>query len=67
MFAGKRDGQTIMIRDGNKIEAHQWSAADGRWVKIGDVTGGQSGEEGGGGGKSTYNGKVSCVRTFRPT
>jgi phospholipase A-2-activating protein len=57
MCSGRRDGQTMMIRQGNKVEAHQWVAADGRWVKIGDVTGGESGE-GAAGGKKTFKGKV---------
>ena len=57
-ISGKRDGQTMMIRRDNKVEAHQWTAAEGRWVKIGDVTGGESGE-GAAGGKKTFKGKVS--------
>lgn len=37
---GNRDGQTRLIKDGEKVEAYQWSESDGRWMKIGDVVGG---------------------------
>ncbi|KAM9833462.1 phospholipase A-2-activating protein-like isoform X2 [Syngnathus typhle] len=37
---GNRDGQTRLIKDGQKVEAYQWSVSDSRWVKIGDVLGG---------------------------
>ena len=37
---GKRDGQTTMInKGGGQVEAYQWSMADERWMKIGDVVG----------------------------
>lgn len=42
MDAGNRDGQTRLIKDGQKVEAYQWSVSDGRWVKIGDVVGGSN-------------------------
>ena len=53
---GKLDGQIMMIRRGNKVEAHQWTAAEGHWVKIRDLPGGESGE-GASEGKKTYRGK----------
>ena len=56
--AGKRDGQTLMVKDGNSIMAHQWSAAEGRWIKIGDVVGGSGGSQASS-GKVLYEGKVS--------
>ncbi|CAB1351713.1 unnamed protein product [Coregonus sp. 'balchen'] len=34
---GNRDGQTRLIKEGQKVEAYQWSVADSRWMKIGDV------------------------------
>lgn len=40
--AGNRDGQTRLIKEGQKVEAYQWSLSDGRWVKIGDVVGGSN-------------------------
>lgn len=40
--AGNRDGQTRLIKDGQKVEAYQWSVSDGRWMKIGDVVGGSN-------------------------
>lgn len=53
--AGNRDGQTRLIKDGQKVEAYQWSVGDGRWVKIGDVVGGSNQQT----SKSvTYEGKV---------
>uniref|UniRef100_A0A3P8VN20 Phospholipase A2-activating protein n=1 Tax=Cynoglossus semilaevis TaxID=244447 RepID=A0A3P8VN20_CYNSE len=39
---GNRDGQTRLIKDGEKVEAYQWSVSDGRWIKIGDVVGGSN-------------------------
>lgn len=43
MFAtGNRDGQTRLIKDGQKVEAYQWSVSDDRWMKIGDVVGGSN-------------------------
>ena len=39
---GNRDGQTRLIKDGEKVEAYQWSVSDSRWVKIGDVVGGSN-------------------------
>lgn len=53
---GKRDGQTLMVKDGNNITAHQWSASEGRWIKIGDVVGGSGGSQGSS-GKVLYEGK----------
>lgn len=40
--AGHRDGQTRLVKDGEKVEAYQWSVGDARWVKIGDVVGGSN-------------------------
>ncbi|XP_046904858.1 phospholipase A-2-activating protein [Hypomesus transpacificus] len=37
---GNRDGQTRLIKDGEKVEAYQWSQSEARWMKIGDVVGG---------------------------
>uniref|UniRef100_A0A3Q4GL63 Phospholipase A2-activating protein n=1 Tax=Neolamprologus brichardi TaxID=32507 RepID=A0A3Q4GL63_NEOBR len=39
---GNRDGQTRLIKDGQKVEAYQWSVSDGRWMKIRDVVGGSN-------------------------
>ncbi|XP_067381093.1 phospholipase A-2-activating protein isoform X2 [Channa argus] len=39
---GNRDGQTRLIKDGEKVEAYQWNVSDGRWMKIGDVVGGSN-------------------------
>ncbi|CAF96684.1 unnamed protein product, partial [Tetraodon nigroviridis] len=39
---GNRDGQTRLVKEGQRVEAYQWSASDARWVKIGDVVGGSN-------------------------
>jgi phospholipase A-2-activating protein len=54
--SGKQDGQTLMIRRDDAIEAHQWDAASQRWVKVGDIIGGSGGSQGSS-GKVLYDGK----------
>ena len=34
---GKKDGQVIMVKNGESVEAHQWSSSTQSWTKIGDV------------------------------
>ncbi|NP_001411766.1 phospholipase A-2-activating protein isoform 4 [Mus musculus] len=53
---GTREGQTRLIRDGERVEAYQWSVSDGRWIKIGDVVG-SSGANQQTSGKVLYEGK----------
>lgn len=53
---GTRDGQTRLIKVDNNVEAYQWSAAEGRWTKIGDVVG-SSGATQQTSGKVLYEGK----------
>ena len=36
---GKREGQTAMVRSGNTVSVHSWSASNQEWTKIGDVVG----------------------------
>lgn len=61
---GKRDGQTLMVKEeNNSITAHQWSASEGRWVKVGDVVGSKGGEQNAG-GKTNFMGKVSTYESF---
>ena len=55
--SGKRDGQTLMVKRGANVEAHQWSAAEQKWMKIGDVVG-SSGSSQSTSGKQLYEGKV---------
>ena len=57
LFLGTREGQTRLIRDGEKVEAYQWSVSEGRWIKIGDVVG-SSGANQQTSGKVLYEGKV---------
>jgi len=37
---GKKDGEVKMVRNAtsNVVEAFQWSAAQGQWIKVGEVT-----------------------------
>ncbi|XP_039615773.1 phospholipase A-2-activating protein [Polypterus senegalus] len=53
---GTREGQTRLIKDGEKVEAFQWSISDGRWIKIGDVVGSSGGTQNTS-GKVLYEGK----------
>lgn len=35
---GNKDGQVVMVKTtGGSVEAHEWSAGQGKWVKIGEV------------------------------
>ncbi|KAJ1499931.1 hypothetical protein HMI54_011252 [Coelomomyces lativittatus] len=34
---GNKEGQVIMIQTSSSVEAHQWSMAQLKWIKIGDV------------------------------
>jgi phospholipase A-2-activating protein len=34
---GKKDGQVVMVKNGESVEAHQWSSTTESWTKIGDV------------------------------
>ncbi|KAI8817194.1 WD40-repeat-containing domain protein [Fimicolochytrium jonesii] len=47
---GTKDGQVIMINFGGSIEAHQWSDADAKWSKVGEVVDAKE-------GKKTFEGK----------
>lgn len=51
---GKSEGQTIMVKNEDKVEAYQWSSGDERWIKVGDVIGSSAGSAD---GKTTYKGK----------
>lgn len=46
-----------MVKIGTNVEAHQWSAADNKWSKVGDVVGSTGGSTGG--GRTLYEGRVS--------
>lgn len=39
LVAGSKEGQMKMVREGSNITVHQWSMAEEKWQKIGDVTG----------------------------
>uniref|UniRef100_H2YA00 Phospholipase A-2-activating protein n=1 Tax=Ciona savignyi TaxID=51511 RepID=H2YA00_CIOSA len=49
---GEKDGQTLMVRHNTVVEAYQWSMAEGKWVKVGDVVGSNAT-----GKKTMYQGK----------
>ncbi|XP_012998504.1 phospholipase A-2-activating protein isoform X2 [Cavia porcellus] len=53
---GTREGQTRLIRDGENVEAYQWSVSERRWMKIGDVVG-SAGANQHTSGKVLYEGK----------
>eukprot|EP00795_Rhopilema_esculentum_P010393 gene10393-19090_t len=55
---GVKDGQTKLIKQGSKVAAHQWDAAQQQWKKIGDVVG-AAGQDGTArtSNKKVYNGK----------
>lgn len=36
---GKKDGDTIMVREGALVTCYSWSASNRKWSKIGDVVG----------------------------
>ena len=46
-----------MIKDGDRIHAHQWSTGEKRWIKMGDVVGGSGGSQSSS-GKQLFEGKV---------
>jgi len=59
---GQRDGQTIMVRQVNCIEAYQWSASDSRWIKVGNVVGGSNDSQTTSSrGKTHFEGKVQYI------
>jgi len=61
---GKHDGQTMMVRQVDCVEAYQWSASESRWVKVGNVVGGSNDSQTTSGhGKTHFEGKVqiSCL------
>ncbi|KAF7725046.1 hypothetical protein EC973_000453 [Apophysomyces ossiformis] len=49
---GNKEGQVIMVNVNGSVEAHQWSAANQSWQKIGEVVGGV-----GSGKRQIYEGK----------
>lgn len=52
LFApGKRDGQTVMVREGEKINCYSWSSGSQQWTAVGEVVGGA-------GGSASTSGKV---------
>jgi len=60
---GVKDGENKMVRrdDGDGAEVHMWSAADGKWSKVGDIVDGPGGD-GGAGSSSGSGGSVRGVR-----
>jgi len=58
LVPGTKADQTKLIKRNGIVEAHQWNATDGKWQKIGEVTG-AAGEDGAKrtSGKEMYEGK----------
>ncbi|XP_033729624.1 phospholipase A-2-activating protein-like isoform X3 [Pecten maximus] len=63
---GNKDGQTKMVKTGDKVEIYHWEAAQTKWTKIGDVVGSSGGSQKTS-GKTLYEGKVSKVENLRGT
>jgi len=55
---GRKDGDTKMIREGDKVSCHSWSATERKWSKVGDVVG-ASGATQNTSGKVLHEGKVN--------
>ena len=49
---GKKDGQVLMIKNNDNVEAYQWVAAESTWQQIGQVV-----DAIGSGRKQLYEGK----------
>lgn len=49
---GKKDQEVIMVRNGNAVEAHQWSRSSQSWAKLGEVV-----DAVGSGRKQLYQGR----------
>ncbi|KAG2185818.1 hypothetical protein INT43_002255 [Umbelopsis isabellina] len=49
---GRKEGQVLMVRNGDVVEAHQWSSATGTWTKVGEVV-----DAVGSNRKQVYNGQ----------
>jgi len=59
---GRRDGQTMMVRQANCVEAYQWSASESRWIKVGNVVGGSNDTQTTSSrGKTHFEGKVQYI------
>lgn len=62
MLTGRHDGQTMMVRQVDCVEAYQWSASESRWIKVGNVVGGSNDSQTTSGrGKTHFEGKVRHV------
>lgn len=53
---GKRDGHTVMVREGEKVNCYSWSASEQQWTAVGEVVGGAGGSQSTS-GKVLYEGK----------
>ncbi|XP_041475058.1 phospholipase A-2-activating protein-like [Lytechinus variegatus] len=54
---GTKEGQTKLIRTGKTVEAYQWSSAESKWSKIGDVVGTEGDDVTPSSGRVHYEGK----------
>lgn len=59
LTTGKKDGAVKMIKVGSKVEAHQWSVAEQKWSKVGDVVGSSGADPAG--GRMLYEGQVPSI------
>jgi len=51
-MTGKKDGEVIMIKNGDNVEAYQWQASASTWQQVGQVV-----DAIGSGRKQLYEGK----------
>ncbi|KAK8736396.1 hypothetical protein OTU49_004977 [Cherax quadricarinatus] len=42
---GKRNGHTVMVREGEKVNCYSWSTSDQQWTAVGEVVGGAGGSQ----------------------
>ncbi|XP_050401900.1 phospholipase A-2-activating protein [Patella vulgata] len=53
---GRKDGQTKMVKDGDKVQLYNWDASASKWNKVGDIVGSAGGTQATS-GKTLYQGK----------
>lgn len=58
LCTGRKEGQTKMVRQGDRVELYSWNTSKSTWSKIGDVVGSSGGTQATS-GKTLFEGKVS--------
>ena len=63
---GTKEGQSKMVRQGQKVELYVWDMAQQKWNKVGDIVGATGGSQQTS-GKTLFEGKVrsfNCITIF---